>query len=129
MANFNCFSGVLRISDVTMTEASLEAALKMKLDRFEPARSGSLNYAQLSVPIEGGWTKIVDWIQTIGPQLSLLRDKGLVGPASIDLAIPFYAHLASTSIEVPSYAAESAGRHGIDLEITVCLTNEDRGNE
>lgn len=68
---------------------------------------------------------IVDWIGTIGPKISVLRQERLIGAATIDLAIPFDADMASISIELPSFAAESVGRYGIDIEFSVYLTNED----
>jgi hypothetical protein len=116
---------VLRISDVVISKADLEVALQTKLDRFEPARSGSLQYAQLDVPMENGWRTVVDWIETIGPRISALRQEGLVGPASVDLAIAFGPGKISLSIEVPSYAAEVIGRHGIEIEFSVYLTSDE----
>lgn len=54
LAKSQAFYVVLRISDVTITKTSLEAGLQIKLDRFEPAHSGPMNYAQLHVPAENG---------------------------------------------------------------------------
>ena len=122
MTKFQPLCGVLRISDVRTTKNALEAVLQTKLDRFEP--SGSLNYAQLDIPIEGGWSTVVDWIVIFGPRISALRHESLIGSASIDLAIPFNADLASTTIEMPSHVAETVGRYGIDIEFSVYLSNE-----
>ncbi len=125
MAKSQLLSGVLRISHVAITRSALESALQTKLDKFEPAGSISMHYAQLDVPIEnGGWSAIVDWMQIIGPRISALRQQRLIGPASIDLAIAFDADKVSLSIEMPSHAAEAIGSHGIDIEFSVYLTNE-----
>jgi hypothetical protein len=126
LAKSQPFSVVLRISDVTMAKTALEAAVQIKLDRFEPARSGTLHYAQLNLPAEEcRWTTVVDWIKKIGPQISALRRERLIGPATIDLAIPFRPPTVSMSIEMPSYAAETISRYGIDIKFSVYLTNED----
>jgi hypothetical protein len=126
LAKSRPFSVVLRISDVTMTKIALEAALQIQLDRFEPARSGSLNYAQINLPAEDfGWGVVVDWIKTIGPHISALRCERLIGQTTIDLAVPFQHPSVSMSIEIPSYAAETISCYGIDIEFSVYLTNED----
>jgi hypothetical protein len=126
LAKSQQFSAVLRISDVAITKPDLEAALQTKLDRFEGARSGSLHYAQLDLPGEEvGWRTIVDWIEIIGPRISALRQERLIGTARIDLAVAFHADMAFLSIEVPSYAAEAAGRHGIDIEFSVYPISKD----
>jgi hypothetical protein len=120
------FAAVLRISDVATTKTALEEALQTKLDRFEPARSGPMHYAQFDLP--GGdsdWSTIVDWIQTIGHRLSALRQKRLIGPTNINLAVPFHDDMASLSIDIPSDAAEAIGRHGIDIEFSVYLTSKE----
>lgn len=126
MAKSPPFSVVLRISDVAMTKSALEAALQIKLDKFELARSGSLHYAQVNVTAEDcGWSTLVDWIKIIGPQISALRRERRIGPAIIDLAYPFGPNSASMCIEMPSDAAEGIGHYGIDIQFSVYLTNED----
>ena len=85
-----------------------------------------MNYAQLRVPTEDdGWSAVADWVGKCGPKISALRQERLIGAATIDLAIPFDAHRASISIELPSFAAERVGRHDIDIQFSVYLTNED----
>lgn len=125
MAMSQFFSGVLRIGDVAMTKSALASALQTNLDRFEPAGSGSMRYAQLQVPAENdGWNTILDWMQIIGPRIFALRQQRLIGPASIDLAVAFFADKASLSIEVPGHVAKTIGRYGIDIEFSIYLTNE-----
>jgi hypothetical protein len=120
-------SSILRIREVAITKAALEAALETELDRFEPIRSGSMHYAQLHVPAEaGGWSTIVDWIEILGPKLAALRQQRLIGSAGMDLAIARHAGMASFSIKVPGRAAEAVGRHGVDIEFSVYLTREDQ---
>lgn len=125
MAKSQFMSGVLRISDVAIAKSALESALQTKLDKFEPTGSVSMHYAQLDVPAEeGGWSAIVGWMQIIGPRISALRQRRLIGLASIDLAIAFDDDKVSLSIDMPSHAAEMIGKHGIDIEFSVYLTNE-----
>lgn len=122
MAPFHPSSAVLRLADVAGSKSALEAALGVKLDRYEPARKGSLNYAQMD--LNDGWDAIVDRIQTVGPQISALRRDGVIGAAAIDLPVLFDESLAALSVQVPSHVAEAVGRYAIDIEISIYLTNE-----
>jgi hypothetical protein len=109
-----------------MTKTALESALQTRLDKFEPARSGSMHDAQLNLPGgDGGWSTIMGWIQVVGPPRSALRQERSIGLAKIDLAIPFDDDMAALSIDLPSGAAETIGRYGIDIEFSVYLTSKD----
>src|SRR5580698_7884891 len=114
------FSGVLRISDVSITKEALEAALEARLDSFEPMRSGFNHLAQLNIPAEGDdWNNIIDCISAIGPRIPALQRETVVGKVTVDLAIAFYADYASLTIEVPSRVAVAIGSHGINIEFSV----------
>jgi hypothetical protein len=115
-----------RVADQRRHDDQNESALQTRLDKFEPARSGSMHDAQLNLPGgDAGWSTIMDWIQVVGPPLSALRQERSIGPAKIDLAIPFDDEMAALSIDLPSGAAETIGRYGIDTEFSVYLTSKD----
>ncbi len=83
-----------------------------------------MHYAQLDVPIEsGGWDAVVAYIDVIGPRISALRKEQRIGMVTIDFAVALREGSVSLSVGVPSYAAETIGRHGIDIEFSVYLTN------
>jgi hypothetical protein len=127
LASSHPFSAVLRFSDVAISQTALEAALGTKLDRYEPAREGSLHYAQVNMPLENNaWNAIVDCIQRVGPQISALRQERLIGSTTIDLAVSFEEHLAAISVKLPSHTAEAVGRYGVDIEFSVYLSSDDR---
>jgi hypothetical protein len=118
------FSGVLRISDVSITKEALEAALEARLDRFESMKSGFNHLAQLNIPAVGDdWNNIIDCISAIGPRIAALQRETAVGKVTVDLAVTFSADYASLAIEVPSRAAAAIGSHGIDIEFSVYLTS------
>ena len=126
MANSQIFSAVLRIGDAAMARAALEAALGITLERYEPARTGSLHYAQVALPIEKDvWASILDRVRALGPRISVLRQECLIGSTCIDLAVSFAEGQMTLSVLVPSYAAEAIGRYGIDIEFTVFPTSDD----
>jgi hypothetical protein len=127
LANSQIFSAVLRISDAAIARDELEVALGATVERYEPARTGPLHYAQVSLPIEMDiWATIVDRIQALGPRISTLRQERLIGPASIDLAVAFAEGQGTLSVTVPSHVAQAAGQYGIDIEFTVFAATEDR---
>jgi len=77
------FAAVLRLSDVAVPQCELETALGVTLDRYEPARTGPLYYAQVDIDITAGsdnrfheddfWAGIIDCIERLGPEIQTLR--------------------------------------------------------
>jgi hypothetical protein len=126
LANSQIFSAVLRIGDVAVARVALETALGTTLERYGPARSGSLHYAQIGISIEQDiWGATVDCVRAIGPQLSALRQEHLIGSTCIDLAVSFAEDQMTLSVTVPSYVAEAVGQHGIDIELSVYRSVDD----
>jgi hypothetical protein len=120
------FSAALRLSDVAISRPALEAELGCGVDRYEPARRGTLYYAQLNLAIEDeGWPAIVDCLSRIGPGLQALRAHLSIGLVSLDLAIAFHDDAMTVSTTVPAPVADIVGRHGIDIELSVYLTSRD----
>ncbi len=110
-----------------MARADLEAALGATLERYEPAGTKALYYAQIDLPIEEDiWGAIVDRIRALGPQISGLRRERLIGSTCIDLAVSFALGQMTLSVVVPSYAAEVVSRYGIDIEFSVYPVSDDR---
>ncbi|HWI28490.1 MAG TPA: hypothetical protein VN668_16065 [Stellaceae bacterium] len=132
------FAIVLRISDVAPSRSDLEAALGVRVVRYEATRTGSLHYAQVDV-IAGDieilaeddlWAQIIVRIEQLGPHIRALRNDHLIGRVSIDLAVSFGETSALATYHLPSRVAEVLGREGIDIEFSVYLvtrTNDDEG--
>ncbi|MDQ0471644.1 hypothetical protein [Labrys wisconsinensis] len=120
------FAAVLRLGDVALLRPALEAELGLALDRYEPARQGPLHHAQASFELETeGWTALAAWLGQVGPPLRRLRERSAVGSAALDLAIAFRQGAVAASALIPATVAEAAGRHGIDLELSVYLTSDE----
>ncbi|MFT3730402.1 MAG: hypothetical protein QM780_03110 [Hyphomicrobium sp.] len=125
MANSQIFSAALRISDTAVARPALEAALGTTLARYEPARTGSLYYAQVDLPIEEEvWGAIARWVKRLGPQLSKLRQERLIGSTSLDLAASFVDGQMSLSVVVPSFAAEIISSYGVDIAFSVYAVSD-----
>jgi hypothetical protein len=117
---------VLRIGDVQMTKADLEAALNIGLDRYEPMRKSSAHYAQIDISDDKEiWHAISDCVSKVGSSLFTLRQDGLIGSTSVDLAVRFREDLLSLTITAPSEAASALGQYGIDIQFSVYATSED----
>lgn len=127
------FAVVLRISDVAVPRPELEHALGVSLARYEPARAGSLYYAQIDVDAghvdmlaeDQLWEEVIDCIERLGPRIQALRSDRLIGRTSIDLAVSFGEGLAVVTYNLPSRVAETVGRQRIDLELSVYLGCDD----
>ncbi|MDB5736045.1 MAG: hypothetical protein JWP16_2393 [Alphaproteobacteria bacterium] len=117
---------VLRIGDVQMTKVDLEAALNIQLDRYEPMRKTSAHYAQIDIDDdEDIWRAAIDCASKVGPTLFTLRKDGLIGSASVDLAVRFRDEMVSLTITAPSEAAAILGQYGLDIQFSVYVTSED----
>jgi hypothetical protein len=122
-------SALLRISGVLIAQADLESILGVSLDAHESSHPFG-NYAQIYLPIEKDmtedniWHNLVDLVRTIGPKISTLKHAGSIGDVRVDLLVEFDDRKMAVNIVVPSYAAEAIGRHGIEIELSVCLTHD-----
>jgi hypothetical protein len=117
---------VLRIGDVQMTKADLEAALNIELDRYEPMRKASAHYAQIDISEDKDiWRAIIECASKAGPPLFTLRQNKLIGSASVDLAVQFRDDMASLTLTAPSEAAALLGQYGIDIQFSVYATSDD----
>ena len=127
MASAQPFAAVLRLEGVAASQAQLETVLGTKLDRYEPFRQASSNYAQADMPVEIGdcWQAIETYVRAVGPRIAALRQQHEIRAAIIDLAVSFDARSATLSVRLPSHLAETIGRHGVDVEISVYLTSDD----
>jgi len=55
-------------------------------------------------------------------KLRALSSAGSIGALSLDAALPFRDNLVAVSTVIPSPLAELAGQIGIDIEISIYLT-------
>ena len=114
---------VLRLSDVALSREALEAALQMPPNRFEAARKGNSNYAQIDLPEGASWEEVSVFAERIGPLVQSLFQQGQIGRPSLDVALHLEEGLVSASIHIPHSAAAIIGRFGIDLEVSAYLTD------
>jgi len=120
------FSIVLRFPAVAISQAALEEALGLPLGRFGPARTGTLNYAQINISEDGDvWASLITILNCIGSAINDIVRAARIGCPWADVAIELSGGKLSTSIKVPSIVAKSLGQWNIDLEVSVYRTGPD----
>jgi hypothetical protein len=114
---------VIRIADVSIPRADLEAALNLALDRYETGRRGVTNYAQINIEEEADyWAAASRTMLQLKDKLQALSSAGSIGAISLDAALSFHDDLMAGSTLIPSPLAYLAGQTGIDIEISVYRT-------
>ena len=116
---------VLRLSDVVLSREALETALGMPPDRFEVARKGNSNYAQINLPEGSSWEAVTAFANRIGPSVQSLFQQGEIGRPSLDVALHLEEGHVSASMRIPHAAAATIGRFGINLDVSAYLTAMD----
>jgi hypothetical protein len=116
----------LRLDDVTVSRVALESTLGVTIDRYEPGRDGTSNYAQLDLPTgTEPWPTVVERLHQFGPKVENLIAGGSIGSASLDLAVLFFDEVVAKFVTLPSHVAGAAGRYGISIELSIYRTSRD----
>jgi hypothetical protein len=120
------WSIVLRFFDVTLTRDRLETALATPLDRFEPTRGGSANYAQINVPEDGDiWADAASLAARLGPAVAGCVERGELGRPRADIAMSFLNDKAAAFLVIPSVVVSALAQGGFDIEVSAYLTEAD----
>jgi hypothetical protein len=111
---------VIRLGHVVIDRDALANALEAKLDRYELSRDGSSTYAQISLDRDANdWQEIGQFLDKVGPRIKGLIDQGAAGSACIDFAVAPGEGTYAKFVTVPASVAKKAGRHSIDIEVSV----------
>lgn len=117
-------SFVIRMSDVRLSQQELETALGIALDRYEPSRHGTLQYAQVCMAHDApDWSAVAEFLELIGPRIKELSDRQAIGAATMDFHLPFWDDKVAIYLELPARIALLAGQNLIDIETSVYLTS------
>ena len=89
--------------------------------RFEP--SAATNYAQTDI-YDGSdqWSEAIECIRALGGSIGELVSAGVIGPPSLDVGLRFPSGFYSSSASIPANLAEAAGRAGMNIDISMYLT-------
>jgi hypothetical protein len=129
MSQFSPFAMALRLSGVTIDQYALDAALKQLTSRFEPEDADASFYAQVDVPVDNPVRALLELAERSGPAIAAMLEDRRIGKAVLDLAFDYPDQGEAMSTRIPAHAAAAIAASGIDLEVSVYLTDVEEDEE
>jgi hypothetical protein len=129
MSTFEPFAMALRLSGVTIAQNDLDAALKQLTVRFEPEDAEESHYAQVDVPVDNPVRAILELADRSGATIAAMLGDRRIGKAVLDIAFDYPLHGEAMSARLPAHAAAAIAQHGIDIEVSVYLTDVEDDEE
>lgn len=123
MSQFEPFAMALRLSGVTLEQNELEAALKQLTSRYEQEDAESSFYAQVDLPADNAVRAILDLADRSGATLAAMLEDRRIGRAVLDIAFDYPDEGEAMSARLPAHAAAAIASRGVDIEISVYLTD------
>lgn len=129
MSTFEPFAMALRLSGVTLPQNELDSALKQLSVRYEPEDADDSFYAQIDVPVVNPVRAILDLADRSGAAIAAMLEDRRIGKAVLDIAFDYPPEGEAMSARLPAHAAAAIAVHGIDIEISVYLTDVEDDEE
>ena len=129
MSSFEPFAMALRLSGVSVPQNELDTALKQLSTRYEPEDADNSFYAQIDVPVTNPVRAILDLAERSGPALAAMLNDRRIGKAVLDIAFDYPSEGEAMSARLPAHAAAAIAGHGVDIEISVYLTDVEDDEE
>lgn len=123
MSDFAPFAMALRLSGVTLGQLELDAALKQLCSRYEPEDADGSFYAQVDIAVKNPVRALLELAERSGPAIAAMLDDRRIGKAVLDLAFDYPEHGEAMSTRLPAHAAAAIAGFGIDIEVSVYLTD------
>ena len=129
MSQFAPFAIALRLSGVTIAQYDLDAALRQLTSRYEPEDAEGSFYAQVDIPSNNPVRALLELAERSGPAISAMLEDRRLGKAVLDLAFDYPEHGEAMSARLPAHVAAAIASHGVDIEISVYLTDVEEDDE
>ncbi len=129
MSQFEPFAIALRFSGVTVPQHELDTTLRQLSVRYEAEDAENSFYAQIDVPAANAVRSILELADRSGPAIAAMLDDRRIGKAVLDIAFDYPDHGEAMSARLPAHAALAIATHGIDIEISVYLTDVEDDEE
>ena len=129
MSQFAPFAIALRLSGVTIGQYDLDAALKQLTSRYEPEDAEGSFYAQVDIAVTNPVRALLELAERSGPAISAMLDDRRIGKAVLDLAFDYPEHGEAMSTRLPAHVAAAIAGHGVDIEISVYLTDVEEDDD
>lgn len=129
MSSFEPFAIALRLSGVTITQYELDAALKQLSVRFEPEDAENSHYAQVDIEVKNPVRALLELAERSGPAIAAMLEDRRIGKAVLDIAFDYPDDGEAMSARLPAHMAAAIAAYGIDIEISVYLTDVEDDEE
>jgi hypothetical protein len=129
MSGFEPFAMALRLSGVTLGQDELDQTLVQLTSRFEPEDAQGSFYAQVDVPTRNPVRALLELAERSGPAIARLLEEHKIGKAVLDIAFDYPEHGEAMSARLPAHVIAAIAQHGIDLEVSVYLTDVEEDDE
>lgn len=129
MSQFAPFAMALRLSGVTLPQSALDTRLRQLTSRYEPEDADESYYAQVDLRSANPVRALLDFADRSGPAIAAMLDERSIGKAVLDIAFDYPEAGESMSARLPAHAAAAIAGHGIDIEISVYLTDVEEDEE
>jgi hypothetical protein len=129
MSTFEPFAAALRLSGVSISQKELDTALKQTTVRFEPEDADNSHYAQIDIDVTNPVRALLDMSETSGATIAAMLADRRIGKAVLDIAFDYPSEGEAMSARLPAHAAAAIASHGIDIEISVYLTDVEDDEE
>jgi hypothetical protein len=123
MSQFEPFAIALRLSGVAVTQRELDTALRQLTSRYEPEDADNSWYAQVDLDTANPVRAVLELAERSGPAIEAMLEDRRLGRAVLDLAFDFPEAGESMSARLPAHLAAAIAAHGIDIEVSVYLTD------
>nr|WP_314259293.1 hypothetical protein [uncultured Devosia sp.] len=129
MSQFTPFAIALRLSGVTVPQKDLDVALRQLSVRYEKEDAEDSFYAQIDVPANNAVRSLLELADRSGATIAAMLEDRRIGKAVLDIAFDYPEHGEAMSARLPAHAAAAIATHGIDIEISVYLTDVEDDEE
>ncbi|MET3925046.1 hypothetical protein [Devosia sp. 2618] len=129
MSQFSPFGIALRLSGVTIGQQDLDSALKQLSSRYEAEDSEASFYAQVDIEANNPVRTLLELAERSGPAIAAMLDDRRIGKAVLDLAFDYPEHGEAMSARLPAHVVAAIAGHGIDIEVSVYLTDVEEDEE
>lgn len=123
MTRFDPFAIALRLSGVTVPQEELDTALRQLTVRYEPEDAENSFYAQIDVPTANPVRALLDLADRSGAAIAAMLEDRRIGRAVLDIAFDYPEQGEDMSVRLPAHAAAAITMRGIDIEVSVYLTD------
>jgi hypothetical protein len=129
MSQFSPFAIALRLSGVTIDQLALDTAMRQLTSRYEAEDAAGSYYAQVDIPVNNPVRALLEFAERSGPTIAAMLEDRRLGKAVLDIAFDYPEHGEAMSARLPAHVAAAIAGHGIDIEISVYLTDVEEDDE